>query len=347
MLTVNEIDPHTEFREFLNGPIYWSAATGAHPVVNSFLNRWNLNGYETGRLKYPTTDEIVLPDGGRRQEFQQGVIYVAFQNAVGSALINGPLRDKYNSIGGLTPGSSFLGYPTEDQKGLPDGQGQMARFQNGVIYWHPVHGAHPVTGLILNIWARAGYEGSPYGYPTADPSSDPANPGSATQTFQNLPIYVYGVTVPASQDDDYDCSRFDISGCAPAGGDVLNKCLQFQIPAEANLATIDGARYRLICEDFRHHIVEHFSTADDGRIPEEDAQNFLQCTTRALINGLPATSSSGREAKQTSNTSSGVQGFAVYEYDVVATIPGSLYKIYTAFTSEDGKDWGGCVRDTA
>ncbi|WP_241199261.1 hypothetical protein, partial [Rhodococcus sp. NJ-530] len=33
---------------------------------------------------------MVLPDGGRRQEFQDGVIYVAFQNAVGSALVNGP-----------------------------------------------------------------------------------------------------------------------------------------------------------------------------------------------------------------------------------------------------------------
>lgn len=31
--------------QFLNGPIYWSAATGAHPVVNSFLNRWGVHQY--------------------------------------------------------------------------------------------------------------------------------------------------------------------------------------------------------------------------------------------------------------------------------------------------------------
>lgn len=30
--------------QFLNGPIYWSAAIGAHPVVNSFLNRWGTHG---------------------------------------------------------------------------------------------------------------------------------------------------------------------------------------------------------------------------------------------------------------------------------------------------------------
>ncbi|WP_308115701.1 hypothetical protein [Rhodococcus sp. BP-241] len=154
---------------FMNGPIYWSAAGGAHPVVNSFLNRWGILGYEGSYLKYPTTDEIVLPDGGRRQEFQDGAIYVAFQNAIGSAIQNGPLRDKYNSVGGLTPGSSFLGYLTGDHiRTLPDGQGQMARFQNGVIYWSPATGAWPVTGRILDQWAGVGYETGPLRYPTAE-----------------------------------------------------------------------------------------------------------------------------------------------------------------------------------
>jgi hypothetical protein len=154
--------------QFLNGPIYWSGATGAHPVVNSFLNRWGVHGYEGGWLKYPTTDEIVLPDGGRRQEFQGGAIYVAFQNAVGSAIRNGPLRDKYNAVGGLAPGGTLLGYPIQDQVGLPDGQGQMDRFQNGVIYWHPTTGAWPVTGDILNVWSSENYEQGDYGYPVAD-----------------------------------------------------------------------------------------------------------------------------------------------------------------------------------
>ncbi len=136
-------------------------------MVNSFLHRWGLHGYEAGWLKYPTTDEVVLPDGGRRQEFQDGAIYVAFQNAIGSAIRNGPLRDKWNSVGAETPGS-LLGYPIQDQIPLPDGQGQMDRFERGVIYWHPIHGAHPVTGPILDQWSAAGYEQSNFGYPTAD-----------------------------------------------------------------------------------------------------------------------------------------------------------------------------------
>lgn len=194
-------DNYGRRQTFWNGPIYWSPATGAHPVVNSFLNRWGVHQYEAGRLKYPTTDEIVLPDGGRRQEFQQGAIYVALQNAIGSAIFNGPLRDKYNSVGGLTPGSSFLGYPTEDQRGLPDGQGQMDRFQNGVIYWHPTHGAHPVAALVLSEWAETGYESGSYGYPVSDQYGIT---GGVAQDFQGGKINV-GLPLTNAQRDLFDC----------------------------------------------------------------------------------------------------------------------------------------------
>lgn len=153
---------------FVNGPIYWSAATGAHPVVNSFLNRWGIHQYEAGWLGYPISDEIVHPDGfGRRQEFQNGAIYVAFSNAIGSAIKNGPIRDKWNTSGAQTPGS-LLGYPTGDEIPLPDGEGRMARFERGVIYWHPFFEAHTVTGAMLVAWELSGYEAGDWGYPASD-----------------------------------------------------------------------------------------------------------------------------------------------------------------------------------
>lgn len=169
--TSNELtspDGHGKFTTFMNGPIYWSAAGGAHPVVNSFLNRWGAHGYETGWMGYPTTDEIVHADGiGRRQEFQNGAIYVSVPNAIGSS-IGGAIRDKWNTLGAETPGS-VLGYPISDEIVLPDGQGRMNRFERGVIYWHPSTGAHEVTGPILQKWSSEGYEGGPHGYPTASP----------------------------------------------------------------------------------------------------------------------------------------------------------------------------------
>jgi len=179
--------------QFLNGPIYWSVAGGAHPVVNSFLNRWGVHQYEAGWLKYPISDEILLPDGGRRQEFETGAIYVAVQNAIGSAIRNGPLRDKWNAVGAQTAGS-LLGYPVQDQILLPDGQGQMDRFQRGVIYWHPTTGAHPVTEPVLGQWASSGYEGSTFGYPLEDAVAEPGN--SVRQKFQNGSIYTPGNRVP-------------------------------------------------------------------------------------------------------------------------------------------------------
>lgn len=181
-------DGHGKFNTFQNGPIYWSAAGGAHPVVNSILNRWGVHGYEMGWLGYPTTDEIVHADGvGRRQEFQNGAIYVAFQNAVSSAIKNGPIRDKWNTVGAETPGS-LLGYPTNDEVGLPDGQGRMARFERGVIYWHPNTGAHAVIGEILAQWTAQGYETGPAGYPLEDQrqiSAPGVTPVGFEQMFQN------------------------------------------------------------------------------------------------------------------------------------------------------------------
>jgi hypothetical protein len=184
--------------QFLNGPIYWSAAGGAHPVVNSFLNRWGVHGYEAGWLGYPTTDEIVHADAiGRRQEFQNGAIYVSIPNAIGSAIRNGPIRDKWNDNNAETPGS-LLGYPTGDEIGLPDGVGRMARFERGVIYSHPVYGAQPVTGAILAYWGLMGYEQSDWGYPLDDQYTD--SNGVPVQDFQNDTVEVQvaagGVTGP-------------------------------------------------------------------------------------------------------------------------------------------------------
>ncbi len=165
-------------------------------MVNSFLNRWGILQYEAaaGMLGYPTTDEIVHADGvGRRQEFQRGAIYVAFQNAIGSAIRNGLIRDKWNTVGAHEPGS-LLGYPIQDPVNLPDGQGRMSRFERGVIYWHPSTGAWPVTGPILSQWSAAGYEQSTMGYPIADAV---ASLGQAMeQQFQYRGIYTPNMAIP-------------------------------------------------------------------------------------------------------------------------------------------------------
>lgn len=173
--------------QFLNGPIYWSPQGGAHPVVNSFLNRWGIHRYEAGWLKYPITDEIVLPDGGRRQEFESGAIYVAIQNAIGSAIPNGPIRDKWNSVGAQ---SGPLGYVSSDEFGVNKNNGRYSNFVNGTITWSQPTGARLLFGLIRDRWASQGREDGPMGYPLADEQVSSDNVGHFAR-FENGD-YIYG-----------------------------------------------------------------------------------------------------------------------------------------------------------
>ena len=163
--------------EFMNGPIYWSPQGGAHPVVNHFLAAWARHGYENSYIGYPTTDEIVNPDGiGRRQHFTGSTIYWHLNEAYS---IGGAIADKWNSLGAER---GQLGYPISDELVLPDGQGRMNRFQHGVIYWHPTTGAHEITGNILSEWSSAGFERSGLRYPIEAPNQEVA--GATSQRFQ-------------------------------------------------------------------------------------------------------------------------------------------------------------------
>ncbi|SUD47886.1 Uncharacterized distant relative of cell wall-associated hydrolases [Nocardia otitidiscaviarum] len=149
---------------FQNGPIYWSPWGGAHPVVNHFFAAWQRNGWEGGPLGYPTSDELVNPDGiGRRQYFDGGTVYWKLNEAY---YVAGAVRDRWGEIGWE---QGLLGYPVSDETTTADGVGRFNRFENGSIYWHPSTGAYEVTGQIHDTWAAEGYETGPHGYPIEPP----------------------------------------------------------------------------------------------------------------------------------------------------------------------------------
>jgi uncharacterized protein YycO len=173
--------------EFVGGNIYWSAATDAHPVAHEFLTKWGEKGYESGYMKYPTTDEIVLSDGtSRRQEYQGGSIYFKF--GIGARTIQGAIRDKWRAMGAET---GALKFPTTDETVTPDGKGRFNRFEGGVVYWSAATGAQPVMGGILDKWASAGYEKSTYGYPKAA-ATTPDGGATYTQQFERGTITAPG-----------------------------------------------------------------------------------------------------------------------------------------------------------
>lgn len=171
--------------EFLNGHIYWHPDTGAHSVSTHFATVWARNGWEAGRMGYPTSDEYVAADGvGRRQDFQDWHI---MGSLAGMAAIGGAIFDKWVELGAeLGP----LSYPLNDETATADGTGRYNNFLGGVIFWHPQYGAHDVSGVPLLIWSKSGYEQGQWGYPTSSASHRGDFPIATYQEFSKKPMDV-------------------------------------------------------------------------------------------------------------------------------------------------------------
>ncbi len=61
------------YRVFERGSIYWTPRTNADEVHGRIRDAWKDEGWEAGRLGYPTEDERAIP-GGRRSVFEHGFI---------------------------------------------------------------------------------------------------------------------------------------------------------------------------------------------------------------------------------------------------------------------------------
>ncbi|MEH3156281.1 MAG: alpha/beta hydrolase-fold protein [Gordonia paraffinivorans] len=150
--------------KFQKGYIYWTQATGAHPVSGAILADWAKAGYERGPMGYPTGDEIDTPNSkGRVQGFQLGAYY--WNPSTGAHSVQGKIFEKYGKTGYE---DGYLGFPTSNELGATRG-GRFTRFEGGNIYWTPTLGAFAVpTGKIFDAWGQAGYEGGRLGYPISD-----------------------------------------------------------------------------------------------------------------------------------------------------------------------------------
>jgi uncharacterized protein with LGFP repeats len=107
------------------------------------------------------SNEGPLPDGrGHVQDFDNGSIY--WSPETGAHEVHGAIRDKYGQT------RKWIGYPTTDETGCPDGVGRFNHFEHGSIYWTPETGAHEVHGAIRDKWQELGWERSKLRYPTSD-----------------------------------------------------------------------------------------------------------------------------------------------------------------------------------
>ena len=129
-------DGRGRVRDFQGGSIYWSPTTGAFEVHGLIRVKWAQLGGERGFLGFPLTDELGTPDGiGRFNHFEGGSIY--WTPETGAHEVHGAIRDRWQSMGWET---SFLRYPTSDERTPSSGHGRFSEFQGGSIHWTPEGG---------------------------------------------------------------------------------------------------------------------------------------------------------------------------------------------------------------
>jgi L,D-peptidoglycan transpeptidase YkuD (ErfK/YbiS/YcfS/YnhG family) len=155
-----------------------SPATGSHVVQGAILDTYRGLGGPAGHLAYPTTDELGTPRVyGRFNHFQGGSIY--WSPSSGAHEVWGGILYRWSTLGWE---NSFLGFPTTNELGTPNGVGRYNHFQGGSIYWSPATDAQSIGGAIRERWASMGWENSALGFPTTGEFSIP---GGRAQDFQH------------------------------------------------------------------------------------------------------------------------------------------------------------------
>lgn len=177
--TANESDvivkPGARVGLFERGQIYWSAATGAHPVYGGVLLKYMAMGGPAS-MGLPTWDEVDIA-GGRAEPFEIGRIYWSAET--GAHPVYGAIMAKYDQMGGPVA----LGMPTTDETNVTGHPGaRMSIFKTGRIYWSADTGADAVYGGILGTYLLAGGPESSLGLPITD---EFAVPGGRRSNFQH------------------------------------------------------------------------------------------------------------------------------------------------------------------
>lgn len=128
--------------------IYWTPATGAHPVQGLIRAAWQQLGWEAGPVGYPTTNEQVTPDGKGRYNHFTGTGTAAAPTAsvywtasVGAVSVRGPIRAAWLARGGP---DGRLGFPLREPRAVGTGR-TRSDFQGGYVVYDAATGTTTVT----------------------------------------------------------------------------------------------------------------------------------------------------------------------------------------------------------
>ena len=173
---------------FSKGGIYWSSATGAHPVLGQIYVEYE-NTDESRAWGFPIKPQKFIT-GGIEQEFQGCRFY--YRNGAASAHeVHGSILAKFLATGG----TSKWGFPVSNETDVKKGAstiGKYSEFEGCTFYWRNGVGAFEVHGQIRKKYHETGGPLSDLGFPTSDESNIPGAAGAKANTFQKGSILWYG-----------------------------------------------------------------------------------------------------------------------------------------------------------
>jgi len=144
------------------------SAAPSSDAVSTINDRYSTFGGESSLLGSPLGEAVDVP-GGAERDYQGGSIF--YSKDTGAHVMYGVILDRYKALGG--PGTSGLGFPTNDETGTGDSVGRFNDFsapEGAAIYWSPQWGASVIKGRVLEAWRQSGAITGPFGYPSADTS---------------------------------------------------------------------------------------------------------------------------------------------------------------------------------
>ena len=137
---------------------------------DAITEAWQASGGDDGPLG-PASGDVYAAGVGFAQNFASGKMF--FTPDTGARLMQGPILEKYESLGG--PADSDLGFPNIDEgPGRAPGSlnSTFSASDNPVIFWTSETGARVVRGPINAAWDELGGSSGVLGVPAADVTYD-------------------------------------------------------------------------------------------------------------------------------------------------------------------------------
>ncbi|MBX3314829.1 MAG: twin-arginine translocation signal domain-containing protein [Actinobacteria bacterium] len=168
------------------GSIYWSSATGAHPLWGRLLTKFDAAGGIGGTLGYPKTDILTTPDERAKYTiFQYGRVY-SMQEEATAYLLTNAFASKHQQAGGVR---GAMGYPISDARPINTARGGTVQtFERGRIY-QVGSSIRQTHGSLYDCHQANGGVGGVFGYPSSDVKSSYA--GGRVQYFERGIIWSF------------------------------------------------------------------------------------------------------------------------------------------------------------